>query len=234
MKTLSYWILGFIFIALSFVLLKPSPKDEGFVAAVKQLPWDIQTNEYGGSRVFGIDLGQTTVNQALNLLGEDHDLAIISDQQDNAGLEIYYSHFRSGPFNAKLILSVDVNNLLLETMINRASNSEYIDSGARKFSLSPEDLSHIQEFTIKAITLVPSANLSEATIIDRFGEAAKVIQIDAQTTHFLYPGKGLDVALNKDAKEAFQYIAPIDFKILSDPLEAAASSEKVGNEKSGK
>lgn len=214
MKTLSYWVLGLALIALAFVGLSPDPKPNTSAT----LPWDIRLVEAGHSEVFGITLGRTTVNEALDILGVDHDLAIISDQQDHSGLEIYYSHFRTGPLAAKLILSVNIDPLLLETMQARASNAQYLQSGARKFSLSAMDLKNIQPLKIGALSLIPAANLSRETIITRFGEPAETIVIGEQAQHMLYPSKGLDVVFHPGTKETMQYTAPRDFEQLRQPL----------------
>jgi len=214
MKTLSYWVLGLGLIVLAFVGLSPEPKPNTSAT----LPWDIRLVDGGHSEVFGITLGQTTVSEALAILGVDHDLAIISDQQDKSGLEIYYSHFRTGPLAAKLVLSVNIDPLLLETMQARASNAQYLQSGARKFSLNDMDLDNIQNLSIGALSLIPSANLSRETIIARFGEPAEIIVIGEQAQHLLYPAKGLDVAFHPETKETLQYTAPRDFEQLRQPL----------------
>lgn len=214
MKTVSYWVLGLALIALAFVGLSPEPKPNTSAT----LPWDIRLVDGGQSEVFGITLGRTTVSEALAILGVDHDLAIISDQQDHSGLEIYYSHFRTGPLAAKLVLSVDIDPLLLETMQARASNAQYLQSGARKFSLSDLDLGNIQSLSIDALSLIPSANLSRETIIARFGEPDEIIAIGELAQHLLYPSKGLDVVFHPESKETLQYTAPRDFEQLRQPL----------------
>jgi len=223
MKTLSYWVLGLALLALAFVGLSPDSKSHSSAT----LPWDIRLSDDGHSEVFGITLGRTTVSEALTILGIDHDLAIISDQQDKSGLEIYYSHFRTGPLAAKLVLSVTINPLLLETMQARASKAQYLKTGARKFSLNDADLNNIQALSIGGITLMPAANLSRDTIIARFGEPAEIIVIDEQGQHLLYPDKGLDVVFHPETKETFQYIAPRDFEQLSKPLREQLQTQQV-------
>ena len=47
---------------------------------------------------------------------------------------------------------------------------------------------------------------------------AEIIDTDDQTTHLLYPEKGLDLIINRKGKEALQYVAPKDFTRLRDPL----------------
>jgi len=38
-------------------------------------------------------------------------------------------------------------------------------------------------------------------------------------THWLYPDRGLDIAVNPDGREVFQYVMPARFNELLEPLE---------------
>ena len=55
------------------------------------------------------------------------------------------------------------------------------------------------------------------TDIGRFGEPAEQIQATG-VTHYLYPDKGLVVALHENSKEVIQYVHPARFEQLSQPL----------------
>jgi hypothetical protein len=54
-------------------------------------------------------------------------------------------------------------------------------------------------------------------ILARFGQPDKKIAL-AEVTHYLYPDKGLDIALYKDAKDVLQYVSPQAFSQLTQPL----------------
>ena len=73
---------------------------------------------------------------------------------------------------------------------------------------------------VKAISVIPTVNLDEATIIQRFGEPGERIVLSETRTHLLYPTLGLDVLVDKDGKELLQYVAPQQFARLRDPLVA--------------
>ena len=215
-KTLTILTLIVAAIAASFFLLMPdSPPSTGKVV----MPWDIELHEDGSSEVFGIRLEQTTVREAIQTLGPDHELAVISDTSDHSGLELYYSHFKSGPLQAKLILAVQAPEDELISLRGNASHSEYLDSGSRKFLLSPTDLQRVQDWPIDSMALVPSANLSKDTIHDRFGEPEQTVETDHGVTHFLYNKLGLDVAYSEDSKELMQYVAPRSFARIVEPLQ---------------
>ena len=216
MSTKSIFSIILVLAALGFVLLKPNQSTAPTNSVA--LPWQIDIHADGTSSVFGITPEKTTVSELLQLLGEDHELAIISDSEDKNGLEIYYSHFNIGPLQAKLIANVAADSEQLETMQAAASSSSYTGSGSRKFLLNETDLAKIQNWVIDSLSYLPSARLDEAIILDRFGEPAQRIADGEGVEHFLYPHKGLDVVLNKEGKELLQYVAPRSFDKLTQPL----------------
>ncbi len=196
-------------------LLRP---DSGSVSQFEQapLPWKITTFSDGTSEVFRLHLGEVTVAQLLQQLGEDHELAIISDDNDRSGLEIFYTSFSAGPIKGKLIARVNASQETLETMQANAASSSYIDTGSRKFLLNANDLQRIQGWTIAGLSFVPAANLSDEVIVARFGEPARKVPAE-DAVHYFYPQKGLHIARSDKAKELLQYVAPRDFARLELP-----------------
>jgi hypothetical protein len=71
---------------------------------------------------------------------------------------------------------------------------------------------------VKAVSVIPTVNLDEATIVQRFGQPGERIQVSEKRVHLLYPEKGLDVVVDGDGKELLQYVAPRDFALLREPL----------------
>jgi hypothetical protein len=183
------------------------------------LPWQIDTHADQTSSVFGLTLEHTTVADALQTLGEDHELGIISDSNDNSGLEIYYSHFKTGPLQAKLIIAVQADQTQLIQMQENASSASFTSSGSRKFLLNENDLQNIRHWPIASLNLIPAASLDEDIILARFGQPSERIRVDENSEHFLYPDRGLEVVLNQEGKELLQYVAPRSFEKLSAPLQ---------------
>lgn len=205
--------------ALAYFTLKPEHKQAASGVQVL-MPWDIEIMDDGTSKIFNLQLEHSTVAETLNTLGIDHDLAIISDQNDHSGLEIYYSHFAAGPIKGKLVITVQASQSELEQMQARAGSSSYLSTGARKFLINQEDLAKIQHWPITSLSFIPSASLDKDIIEARFGPAEHTIAVgdEEEEVHYLYPGQGLDIALNKDAKEVLQYVAPRSFNLISSPL----------------
>jgi len=171
------------------------------------LPWQIEILPDGNTRVFGITPGQTTLGDAIELLGNDLDLAVIAAPHETGTLEAYYSHHSSGPITGKLILVMDIAPAALATMRERG----YQDGGTRRYRLHPDDLPIAYQAPVGIITFLPSYNLDEEIVHTRFGTPAEVIQPHAKQKHLLYPDQGLDVILNTDSKEVLQYLPPREF-----------------------
>lgn len=203
-------------IIAAFLYLKPAGDYSS--QTIKGLPWQIELLPDGASKVFGITLGQSTLGEAHKQLGDDMELAIIVVAVGDSGLEMYYSRYTAGVFSGKLILAADVAPDALEQLLGRAVMAEYMESGARKFHLDPDDLPVAYQAAVKSITFIPSIALDEQTALKHFGTPAETIRRGEQVTHLLYPGKGLDLIINKDGKDILQYVAPRGFTELREPL----------------
>ena len=82
----------------------------------------------------------------------------------------------------------------------------------------------VNDLPVKAISVIPTVNLDEATVIQRFGQPGERLVMSEKRVHLLYPEKGLDVVVDADGKELLQYVAPRDFAMLRAPLVAAGES----------
>lgn len=214
-KLFSLLVLLAIIVA-AFLYLKPAGDYSS--PAIKGLPWQIELLPDGTSTVFGVTLGQSTLGEAREQLGDDMEMAIIVVAADDIGLEMFYSRFTAGVFSGKLILAADIASDALEQLLDRAIKAEYLQSGARKFHLTPDDLPLAHQAAVKSITFLPGIDLDEQTALKHFGTPAETIHRSDRVSHLLYPGKGLDLIINKDGKDVLQYVAPREFAALHDPL----------------
>lgn len=203
-------------IVAAFLYLKPAGDYSS--ENISGLPWQIELLPDGTSRVFGITLAQSTLGEARELLGDDMELAAIVVAPDDSGLEMFYSHYTAGVFSGKLILAADVAPDTLKQWLDRAVSAEYLESGARKFHLNPDDRLLAYQATVKNITFIPAIALDEQTALKHFGTPAETIRRSDQAIHLLYPDKGLDLTINKHGKDVLQYVAPRGFAQLRDPL----------------
>ena len=183
------------------------------------LPWQIEIEPDGATRVFGIKLGHSRLSEVVEILGSDMQLAIIAATEETGNLEMYYGHYRTGLLSGKLVLQTSASEQDIKRWRDNAVKSEYMASGkAKKYMLSEHDLPRVLDETVTGITFIPAVNLDEEVILARFGEPDKQIHLDA-ATHYLYPDKGLDITLHHDSKEVLQYVSPEAFHQLVQPLQ---------------
>jgi hypothetical protein len=64
-------------------------------------------------------------------------------------------------------------------------------STTRRITLHPDDLAAADRWPIRAISVIPTVNLDEAAIVQRFGEPGERIVVSDKRTHLLYPKLGL-------------------------------------------
>lgn len=184
------------------------------------LPWQIEILHDGSTEVFGIHVGASRLADAIEILGSDMDLAIIAatDADESGNLEMYYGHYKAGLLSGKLILQTHASEQDIKRWSDNSPRFEYMASGlAKKHILLDNDLPQVLDEIIISLTFIPGVNLDEEVILARFGEPEKRIQLPG-VTHYLYPKKGLDIALHENSNEVLQYVAPEAFKQLTQPL----------------
>ena len=184
---------------------------------VQGLPWHIEILPGGASRVFGITLGVSTLADAARLLG-DGEVAIVVNDDQHYGLEMFFARYTAGVFSGKLILVADLPADRLEQLVERAGRRKYLESGGKKYSPGSADTPDIMKAAVTSVTFLPAVSLDEETAIQRFGVPAETVVTGEQQTHLLYPDKGLDVIINRDGREILQYVAPKSFSFLRAPL----------------
>lgn len=190
------------------------------------LPWQITLDAQGDSTVFGLTLGRSTLAEVRQKWGEDMELAIVAAPEEVGELEAYYSQVAFGPVLGKVIVTLDATPETLEAMRERAKKAEYMESSTKKIALNPDDLAKANTLPIRAIGLIPSANLDEATVLQRFGRPKMRIAVGQTLTHFLYPHLGLDIVLDAKGKDVLQYVAPRNFEArIYAPLVAAQAKQ---------
>lgn len=219
-------IIALIVAALVIPFFIPGTgKQEGFDPNVN-LPWQIEVDGKGGSQVFGVRPGVHTLAEATAILrAESPEVAIIATPDEVGTLEAYFAELPLGFVLAKVILTVDATPEMVTAMRDRALKGEYMESTTRKIILHPDDRQAAQALPVKAIAVIPKANLDEATLVQRFGQPGERLPAGEGRVHLLYADKGLDIMLDSAGKELLQYVAPRDFAHLREPLEKAGGAQ---------
>ena len=204
-------------------MLLPSVPGQRPDANPVTLPWQIERLPDGGSRVFGLTLGRSTLEEARQQLGGDVQVALIVAQGETGSLEAYCESIDAGAVKGKLVLTLETSLAQREQMLARARKVDYMQSAARRVELGAEDLRQADRAPIIAITFIPAANLDEQVVLQRFGVPGERLRSGEHKEHFLYPELGLDLQLDAKGKEVLQYVAPRDFARLRAPLAPAST-----------
>lgn len=188
------------------------------------LPWQIDVQPGGEVKVFGLTLGHSTLADARARFGEELQLAVIAEPNEAGNVEGYYESITAGFVAGKLIVTADLGKDVIEGMRERAPKTEYMQSTTRKATLADADRAAALAAPIRGLAFIPSANLDEGVIQERFGTPAERIRVNDHVEHLLYPAKGLDLVLDSKGKELLQYVAPARFEALRAPLKAQAAA----------
>jgi hypothetical protein len=187
------------------------------------LPWQIEILPDGSSQVFGLIPGQSTLADARKHIGPDPKVALLVAPGESGAVEAYYENVSAGFVTGKMVLTMETTPAWREEMLQRARKAEYMKSTTRQIELSHVDLDRIETTPIAALAFIPSVQLDEQVILQRFGKPAERIRSAEDKEHFLYPEKGLDLLLDAKGRELLQYVAPREFARLRAPLLEAAS-----------
>ena len=213
-----YFLPTFIFIILVLALYPFIDMDEENGPQLIGLPWQIEILPDGHSKVFGLVPGVTTLQEAITVLGEEYELAIV-ESDASVSLEMYFSDYRAGIMSAKLVLVAKTDAEELAYWQQRAAKVDYMASGsAKKYRLAAEDQPAALQSVLRSIACVPGVNLDDEILRKRFGEPAEQILAEQGLSYYLYPELGLVITLSDKTKEVLQYVAPYDFNSLRAPL----------------
>ena len=192
---------------------KPAPQNHA-----DQYPWQITVLPDGGSRIFGIRLGVTTVGEVMQLAGNTPKIALFENPGGGLSLELFYSEFTRAGLTGRLVLTIAATDKALQAFKQQAVKKDRLESGVLQYSLDSLVFGQITTWPVASMTYVPYANLEEKIIVGRFGEPAEKIRSHEHAEHWLYPDKGLDLIVNDEGKEILQYVPPPEFERLARPL----------------
>lgn len=218
------YVIAFILAALIIPFLIPTPGEGG--DPERNLPWQIEVDGQGGSKVFGLQPGVSTLADVKAALGNELEVAIIAQPGEIGTIEAYYSQVALGFVLAKMVVTIDLGPEAVNAMRERALKAKHMESTTRKITLHPDDLAQLERQPVRALAVIPTVNLDEATVIQRFGQPEERVQVSEKRVHLLYPKQGLDVVVDGDGKELLQYVAPRQFHLLREPLRQPADAQK--------
>src|SRR5574343_637557 len=104
---LALTIVALVIAALVVSFLLPGVGKQTGVDPNANLPWQIAVDGQGGSTVFGLQPGRSTLGEVRQRLGDDFELAIVAAPEETGTLEAYYVQVPLGFVLARVIVTVD-------------------------------------------------------------------------------------------------------------------------------
>jgi len=213
-----FGVIAFALIALVIGLMIPGGEPQ----PAQTFPWQIEQTTGGATRVFGLTLGESSLQQAEQVFNAEAELSLFepADKKRQRVIEAYFDKVTLGGLSAQLVVVMDFTEQQLQAMFGRGTRISTLGDGSRKVSLHSGDIAIVRETPIASITYLPRIRLDAALLEKRFGHPAQVIkETDSNMTHWLYPDKGLDVALDEKGNGVLQYVSPARFDQLIHPLQ---------------
>jgi hypothetical protein len=213
-KKIILGVVALIIVSISIILMVPDKS----VSTPDTLPWNITHPTPDTTRVFGITLGKSTLDEVAHIYKEQAELEISLFKPTDAkmGVEAFFEEVNFNGLKAKIVMTIAVPAEELQGMFERGLRMNSTPSGKR-ITLTADDLARVRAVPIASLTYLPTTRVEESVITKRFGEPAqRVREKKTNLIHWLYPQHGLDVVL--DAKPFFQYLPLKDFELLRAPL----------------
>lgn len=222
-RRMIFSILGIAFLAfVGIMLLLP---DENIEDDLPRLPWLVELDDQGRTRVFGLTLGQTTLREVRALFKEEGEINLFAkmegdSQEDRYAVEAYFDQIYLYRLRGDFVISVQADQASLAPLYERGLRISQLGSGAKKVKLDPLDVDYLAGLPIASITYLPWKSLDAAIVEKRFGPPAeKRVEPESGVTHWLYPDKGMDLAMDKKGGVVIQYVNRAAFSRLIAPLE---------------
>ena len=212
-----YWSVGLgSLVLLVSALLFPADRPDP-----AEFPWHITHPTPNALTIFGLTLGQSTINDAEQRFKEKAEVGLFRGASGNLSAEAFFEQINLAGLRSKVVLTLVVSDELQRSMHDRGLRMTATGGSGKKITLDPADLATLTQVPIGSLTLIPGIRVDEALLLKRFGAPTHVVkEANGEVTHRLYAQHALDISTStvKSEKQVLQYISPGEFNKLLDPL----------------
>jgi len=188
---------------------------------VQTYPWQVKVLPDGRSRVFGVILGETLLKEVDVILNNTPKMALF-EANEKLSLEAYYKNVSLGGLIGSFIFTLNVTDKQLNKIKQEGSKKKRTETNGVRYDLDKPASDESKTLIVKNLIYIPTVQLDEKTIIQRFGQPTFKIKLKTKEIgwHYLYPEKGLDLIYKEEGKEVLQYVSPAKFNLLLEPLQS--------------
>jgi hypothetical protein len=213
-------VLGLLALALvAFGLLAPRPPP-GQGEALEDLPWHVETDADGHSRVLGITVGRDRLAVLSQRFGPPEGVGLFRSGRGDS-LEAYFPTVRTGRLEGRLVLKLEATPEETAGLTSRAVSAERTTSGATRFTLGADDKAALVARRVVGISYLPKYRGLDASFFrERLGEPAAWLQPDETTVLWFYPDRGLTLTLAGPQGAVLEYVPPTAFRLPAEATRA--------------
>jgi len=204
------------------------------VNSLDYMPWEVDILKNGSTRVLGITLGKTTIQEANQIFASFAQTRLIqssasmdnsvsehpaangdSTGNENTAPPDYQLIARYNDLNfdgmiaeVQLIYQLDKTKILAlhKTLkTDEAADKVSAQSNAQEYKIDKQDEIAWLSTPVQGITFIPSIDYGEDTIRQRFGQAIKQLKINETEQLWVYPEFGLKIFIYTDRPDRFVY-----------------------------
>jgi len=209
-----------IILVLLLLLFLVDKKSENSSRIVETYPWQVSVLADGKSRIFGIVLNESALKDVDAILKSTPKMALF-DSDKKLALEAYYKNVSLGGLIGSFIITLDASADVLKKIKNASTKQKRAENNGIRYDLDKPTADSTKSLIVKNLIYLPTVQLDEKTIVQRFGKPTYKIKLKTKETgwHYLYPEKGLDLIYKEEGKEVLQYVLPKNINELLVPLQ---------------
>ena len=174
-------------------------------------PWHIETTNDGNVRVLGLEIGRDTLLDARRRIGET-DVSLFAGSDGGLSMEIFFANVNLGGLGSRIVITAEMEPDELQASFDRGLRITSVGEGHR-VTPHPHDVEYAGRAPIASLTYMPRIRIEQETLRGRFGEPEEVIQEAGTTELWLYPRKGLTIAVDSSGRRGavIQFQPPRSF-----------------------
>lgn len=203
-------LLIFLMLIIAMILAVIDQKES--VPELDYQPWQVDRLDNGTSRVFGITLGKTTVQEANQIFANFAETRLNTEDPDRTGTQIQLNAYHDQlifngqiasvklryKLNSKQLQSLYENAILFHSDAAQKSDKDYL-------TVDTEEEISLLNTPIDCITFIPATRYTEESIREHLGDAIDTKQLEDGRRILNYPDKGLKIIITPGKSEQFIY-----------------------------
>ncbi len=168
-------------------------------------PWDITIQDNGASRVFGLTLGKSNIQEANQIFASFAETRLVIDENNQPALIAHYNELVMDGIVSDIDLYYQLEQSVLQQLHRDLVTADNNEQQQTVYSLpSAVEMDYLST-PIACIVYKPAIQYGEELITLRFGIPQQVVEIDDRQRNWLYPDSGLTIRLFDQQPEEFEY-----------------------------